>query len=328
MYQEPIFLQPVFKERIWGGTKLRDRYQYNIPSDQTGECWGISAHPNGPSIIRNGPLKGQSLLLAWKEHKELFGDPTSEEFPLLVKILDANNDLSVQVHPDDQYAQQKENSPYGKTECWYIIDCEDGAELIYGHHAKTKEEFQELVDKGKWDKLLRKVSIKPGDFFYVPSGTIHAIGKGTMILETQQSSDITYRVYDYDRTDSEGKKRELHIKASIEVANCPHHDPVIEQEKKKLEGLSSKLLVREHYFTVYHWTLKGTVEKPLDCDYLLASVLNGSGTISIADRTFSFHKGDHLIIPATVKNYRLTGEAELIVSHPTENEQMRIRQPK
>lgn len=312
---EPIFLDPVFKERIWGGTALRDQFHYDIPSEHTGECWGISAHPNGPSIVKNGTYKGKTLAELWEESRELFGNQEGNEFPLLVKILDAATDLSVQVHPNDAYAQKRANEPFGKTECWYIIDCEEGAELVYGHHAKSREEFEQMIEEGKWDELLRHVKIMPGDFFYVPSGTIHAIGTGTLILETQQSSDITYRVYDYNRRDESGNTRDLHIEQSIEVTNIPHHDPDFEPCVTNTENMVSTKLVSEKHFTVYQWELTGESTKQLDVPYLLVSVLDGEGTIEIGEGRHPFKKGDHFIIPATVNAYTLSGNAKFITSH-------------
>ncbi|EIT83911.1 mannose-6-phosphate isomerase [Fictibacillus macauensis ZFHKF-1] len=314
MYGEPLFLQPVFKDRIWGGTKLKDVFGYDIPSHTTGECWGISAHPNGPSTILNGPLQGMTLDQAWQKHRGLFGGQSGEDFPLLIKILDAKTDLSVQVHPDDDYAQRVENEAFGKTECWYIIDCEEGAELVYGHHAKSRDEFQTLVNEGKWNELLRTVKIKPGDFVYVPNGTIHAIGAGTMILETQQSSDVTYRVYDYDRRDEHGNKRELHIKKSIEVAMIPHEDADFAPVKRQAGDLHIKKLIQEAYFTVYHWHINGTshvMDNPL---YMLVSVIDGEGEIETQNGVSSIKKGDHFIIPSTVKKFTLRGNATMIAS--------------
>lgn len=161
----------------------------------------ISARPNGQSIVSQGQYEGTSLGELWKEYRELFGNMEGDVFPLLTKILDANNDLSIQVHPNDEYAFKYENGELGKTECWYVIDCEDDAEIIYGHTARPKEQFIEMIENGEWDKLLCRIKVKPGDFFYVPSGTIHALCSGVLILETQQSSDTTYRVYDYERID-------------------------------------------------------------------------------------------------------------------------------
>ncbi|MFN7250393.1 MAG: mannose-6-phosphate isomerase, class I [Anaerobacillus sp.] len=317
MYKEPIFLQPDFKERIWGGTKLRDYYNYEIPSTNTGECWGISAHENGPSILKNGPLRGQTLTKVWENHRELFGHEEGEKFPLLVKILDANDDLSVQVHPDDEYARIYESGELGKTECWYVIDCEVDSHLILGHHAKTKEEFVRMIETGEWDLLLKKVPIKPGDFYYVPSGTIHAIGKGALILETQQSSDTTYRVYDYDRIDDKGDKRERHVQQSIEVSTIPHKDAEVKQGANRKEGLITKQLVSEKYFTVYHCQLDGSVEQKMNRNYLLLSILEGNGSVIIEGKSYSFTKGDHLILPSTISEYQLTGDAQFILSHTT-----------
>lgn len=312
---QPIFLEPVFKERIWGGTALREQFHYDIPSNHTGECWGISAHPNGPSTVKNGEFKGKTLIDLWEEHRELFGNQDGKEFPLLVKILDAASNLSVQVHPNDEYAQTRANEPFGKTECWYIIDCEEGAELVYGHNANSREEFAQMIEDGKWDKLLRHVQIKPGEFFYVPSGTVHAIGTGTLILETQQSSDITYRVYDYDRRDDAGNTRELHIEESIEVTTIPHVDPEFQPNVTKTDNMVITKLVSEKYFTVYHCELDGMEHKKLNVPYLLVSVLDGEGEVEVGGAKFAFKKGDHFILPATVEAYTLSGNAKFITSH-------------
>lgn len=319
MYQQPIFLQPVFQERIWGGQKLQTEFHYDIPYQHTGEAWVISAHPNGPSVIKNGPLAGKTLKDAWEAYGELFHKAVDndEAYPLLVKILDAANDLSVQVHPDDTYAREVENQPYGKTECWYVLSADEGAEIIFGHHAKTKEELQTMVADGKWDTLLRRVPVQAGDFVYVPSGTIHAIGKGIVILETQQSSDITYRVYDYDRTDAAGNKRELHLDAAVEVTTVPHQTPNYNQVETKEDGLTARQLVSEKYFTVYHWQLDGETEQVRQADFLQISVITGEVTVTIDGQTFAVVKGDHFIIPATVDRFGFTGTAECIVSYPS-----------
>jgi mannose-6-phosphate isomerase len=318
MYKnEPIFLQPVLQERIWGGKKLRTEFHYDIPSEQTGEAWVISAHPNGPSIIKNGPLEGKTLADAWNEQGALFNKQTGndEEYPLLVKILDAADDLSVQVHPNDQFAREVEGVPYGKTECWYVVSAEEGAELVLGHHAKTQEELAQMAEQGEWDKLLRRVKVKAGDFVYVPSGTIHAIGKGIVILETQQSSDITYRVYDYDRTDAAGNKRELHLERSIQVTTVPHQDAEVEQTETTIGGLVEKKLVSEQYFTVYHWNLNGEATREQTADFLQVSVLSGQATVTIDGQSYDVQKGTHFILPNGISQYHLKGQAEFIVSH-------------
>lgn len=314
--KQPIFLTPLFQERIWGGTKLRTEFDYNIESELTGECWAVSAHPNGQSIVSQGPYKGKKLGELWQEHRELFGNMEGNVFPLLTKILDANNDLSIQVHPNDEYANEHENGELGKTECWYVIDCEDDAEIIYGHTAKTKKQFVEMIESGDWNGLLNRVKVKPGDFFYVPSGTIHALCSGVLILETQQSSDTTYRVYDYDRVDQNGDKRELHILKSIDVTTIPHEDisviPKVEQNK----GATITTFVKEHYFSVYKWEIKDSAALYQDKPFLICSVLNGSGEIVTDEGSFLIEKGNHFILPAGLGNFEVKGNVELIVSHP------------
>lgn len=316
MYNEPVFLKPAFQERIWGGTKLQELFGYNIPSQSTGEAWVISAHQNGPSIVMNGLLKDKNLLEAWTEHSYLFGSKAStENFPLLTKILDANDNLSVQVHPDDLYAREMANEQFGKSECWYILDCDEHAEIIFGHHAQNETEFKEMVNDGDWDGLLHRMQVKKGDFIYVPSGTLHAIGKGIVILETQQSSDITYRVYDYDRTDAEGKCRELHIEQALAVTSCPHKVATKEDVKDMIGDLESTRLIRDKYFTVYHWKLGGKTLTPLKKDFLLMSVIEGVGKIIIGGNGYAIKKGDNFILPATIDEYGIEGNVEFIVSH-------------
>ena len=195
---ELLFMEPVFKEAIWGGTKLRDVFGYEIPSDTTGECWAVSAHKNGDCRIAGGMYDGRLLSSLWEEKPELFGNYPGDQFPLLVKIIDAKADLSIQVHPDDAYAKVHENGSLGKTECWFILDCKENATLVVGHNAKTKEELEQMIHEGRWKEFIREIPIKPGDFIQIDPGTVHAIKGGTLLLETQQSSDITYRVYDYD----------------------------------------------------------------------------------------------------------------------------------
>lgn len=317
MYKEPIFLNPIFQERIWGGEKLHTLYGYDIPNDKTGEAWVISAHPNGPSVIENGPLVGKTLADAWKQHGELFNKKldNNEAYPLLVKILDANDDLSVQVHPDDQFACEVEGQPYGKTECWYVLDAEPDSKIILGHQANSREEFGKMTEDGEWDNLLRYVKVKAGDFIYVPSGTIHAIGKGIVILETQQSSDITYRVFDYDRTDATGNTRDLHLERAKEVTTIPHHPAVMEQSDMVTGDMAVKKLVEEKYFTVYHWDLKGKVVQRLDRDFLQISVIKGSAQLTVGEKSFSVEKGSHFILPHGIEAYELSGSAQFVVSH-------------
>jgi mannose-6-phosphate isomerase len=319
--KEPIFLQPLFQERIWGGSKLKKQYGYNIPSAQTGECWAISAHPNGPSIVREGDYTGKTLGELWDEHPEIFGHFDSGKFPLLTKILDANEDLSIQVHPNDEYANEFENGEFGKTECWYILDCDEDATMIFGHRAQSKEEFMYMVDEGHWNDLLQRVKIKPGDFFYVPSGTLHALCEGTLVLETQQSSDTTYRVYDYNRLGQEGKLRELHLEKAIDVTTIPHIASHIEPISIQEKGGTITTFLEEDYFSVYKWDIQSSLELVQTQHFTLGSVIEGNGTLWTEEGEFPLQKGDHFILPNSIETFTLTGQLEVIASHPNEKSQ-------
>lgn len=314
---EPMFLEPVFQEKIWGGDCLHSEFGYDIPSDHTGECWAISAHKHGPAKVQNGPYAGMTLDEVWDKHREVFGNASGDVFPLLTKILDAKEDLSVQVHPDDAYAMEHEHE-LGKTECWYVIKADEGSEMIYGHHAKSKEELAEMIAQGQWDQLLRRVPVKAGDFLYVPSGTIHAIGKGIMVLETQQSSDTTYRVYDFDRVDqTTGQKRELHIQQSLDCTNVPHVDPKLDIQKTKVDDATVTTYVKTDFFEVYEWDVAGKAHFTRDdALYTLVSVLDGQGTITVEDQVYPIQKGVHFILPFAVKEWTLDGELQIIASQP------------
>lgn len=313
---KPLFLKPVFKERIWGGTALQNGFGYEIPYDKTGECWAISAHPNGPSVVENSPYAGMALNELWKKNPELFGNPKEEFFPLLTKILDANMDLSVQVHPDDAYANANENGELGKTECWYIIDCKEDAEIIFGHNVKTKEELVEHINEGKWNELLRRIKIKPGDFFYVPSGTIHALCEGTLVLETQQSSDTTYRVYDYDRRDASGNLRELHLEKAIDVTTVPHQVARVVPRVEEHENVTITTFTESQFFSVYKWDVTGKSVFSFHDQYLLLSVIKGEGLLVHNGEYYPLKKGTHFIVPIGIGEFELEGNCELIVSHP------------
>ncbi|EOB2764398.1 mannose-6-phosphate isomerase, class I [Enterococcus hirae] len=313
--QEPMFLKPVFQEKIWGGSRLRSVFGFDIPNDKIGEDWAISAHPHGVSVVENGEYQGQKLDELWQNHKELFGNPTEPVFPLLIKILDAEDELSVQVHPDDAYGMKHEGE-LGKTECWYIIDAEPGAEIIYGHHAKTREELAEMIQEGRWDDLLKKVPVKKGDFFYVPSGTIHAIGKGIMILETQQSSDTTYRVYDYDRKDANGNTRELHIQQSIDVTTVPAITPQIQMKEVRKGNSSIVTYLETEFFNVYEWDIKGIKSFKKQAPYTLATVIDGAGELVVNEKIYPLTKGASFILPNDVTEWTVQGELSIIASEP------------
>ena len=312
---QPLFMKPVFQEKIWGGTRLNTVFGFDIPNDHIGEDWAISGHPHGVSIIENGPFKGKTLAELWESNRELFGDATGDVFPLLVKILDAEDDLSVQVHPDDAYGLKHEGE-LGKTECWYIIDAKPGSEIIYGHSAQTREELAEMIEEGRWDDLLVRVPVKKGDFFYVPSGTIHAIGSGILILETQQSSDTTYRVYDYDRKDDSGQTRELHIQQSVDVTTVPANKPEVAITQVKQGDSSIVTYLKTDFFHVYEWAVKGQLNLEKQAPYTLATVIEGSGKLVIAGETFELNLGTSFILPSQIDAWEVQGDLRIIASEP------------
>lgn len=305
-----LFLEPVFTENIWGGTVLRDTYGYEVSGDHIGECWGIAAHDNGDCTIKNGPCAGMKLSKLWEEKPEMFGGSTKDRFPLLIKIIDARENLSIQVHPDDAYAMEHENGSFGKTECWYILGCSEDASLIVGHNAKTKEELEEMIHQGRWTEFIREVPVKKGDFIQIDPGTVHAIKGGIQILETQQNSDITYRVYDFDRL-SDGKPRELHINQSIDVITVPAK--AMDDSIKHMADLPANTLnemISCEFYRVFKLNVEGTMEFEQKFPYLIVSVIEGRGTIN----GIPVKKGDHMIIPSGISEVEMTGRMELVAS--------------
>jgi mannose-6-phosphate isomerase len=302
-----LFLEPIFKERIWGGQRLTE-FGYQLPFRNTGECWAISAHENGDSIIKNGNFKGMTLSAVFKEHKSLFNHDDSDVFPLLTKILDANDDLSVQVHPQDHVGNDNQLVS-GKTECWYILDAKEESFIIYGHRAKNQIEFETMIKENRWEDLLIKKYVQKGDFVYVPAGTVHAIGKGLLILETQQSSDLTYRLYDYHRLDDKGKPRELHIEQSIQVTNIPNVETSLTYQIEQIGKSIKTTFIKNDFFTVQLWNIKG-IYQSINNHYRLISVIEGNGFIN----GISISKGDHFIVCSNVNEMIIEGDLDLIVS--------------
>ncbi|MCI1925394.1 MAG: class I mannose-6-phosphate isomerase [[Lactobacillus] timonensis] len=319
MDSTPLFLKPVFHRKIWGGRNLERDFGYQIPDGKIGECWAISGHPHGVSTIKNGTYAGETLDVLYRQHPELFDHPQETKFPILTKILDANDQLSIQVHPDDEYAKKNENS-LGKTECWYVLKAKPDAYLIYGHTAKSHDELDEMIEDGKWDKLLKRLPVKQGDFIFTPSGTIHALTEGIEVLETQQSSDITYRLYDYDRIGQNGKKRRLDIAKSEDVITVPFVAPHIKPQVVRDKESTVTILVGSEdspYFTVQKLSIKTPLtEKMRARPFLLVSVVTGSGSLVIGDYSYNVIKGDHFILPVTINKWQWLGDMTLITSWP------------
>ncbi|MCM1187708.1 MAG: mannose-6-phosphate isomerase, class I [bacterium] len=307
-----LFLNPVFTHNIWGGSRLREEFSYSVEGEDIGECWGISAHPNGEGTVRGGEYAGEKLSTLWREHPELFGNLKYDRFPLLVKIIDAKEDLSIQVHPDDAYAGLHENGSLGKTECWYVLDCPEGASLVIGHNARTKKELSDMIREGRWNEFIREIPVKKGDFIQIDPGTVHAIKGGLLILETQQNSDITYRVYDYDRL-SNGKPRQLHVDQSIDVITVPAKsaEDSVKSAAELPENRVNELYLC-NYYRVAKVSLNGEMRFEADAPFFLATVVSGEGQVNGQ----AVKKGDHFLIANGTPEVSLSGRMELILSNP------------
>lgn len=305
-----LFMNPAFKEVMWGGERLGREWNYQIPDSHTGECWAISAHPHGESIIREGEYAGYTLSKLWQERPELFGNSKTGSFPLLVKMIDAKEDLSIQVHPDDVYARENENGACGKTECWYVLDCAEDAALIVGHNAETKEEFQNMAEAGKWTELLREIPVQKGDFIQNEPGTIHAVKGGVLLLEIQQNSDITYRLYDYDRL-CDGKPRQLHPKEVLDVVTVPAA-PIKDSILKTADMAENEmnLLIACDDYKVWKLNITNRFCMQQDEPFLLVSVIEGDGLLNGQ----MIRKGDHFILPNGYGEIRLQGTMQMILA--------------
>lgn len=304
-----LFLEPIFKEAIWGGNLLWE-FGYNVKDKNVGECWGISAHKNGDCRIVGGKYSGKTLSWLWDNNRELFGNMEGDAFPLLIKIIGAEQDLSIQVHPNDEYAAVNERGALGKTECWYILDCREGADIVIGHNAKDKEELKAMIGDERWSDLINVIPIKKGDFFQIEPGCLHAIRGGTLLIETQQNSDITYRVYDYDRLQN-GKSRELHLKQSIECINAPHNNRDEESIIIEETHCRKTRLVSCDYYTLEKWEINDDYMLKMDKPFINVSVIEGWGSVNGKE----IGKGMHFIIPNVVKECRIEGNMTLIISY-------------
>lgn len=301
-----LFLKGQFVEKIWGGDSLRKKFSYQFESENIGEYWAVSAMKEFPSEITNGKYKGKNLEYLYKNYKELFGNEKKEKFPILIKLIDANDDLSIQVHPDNKMAK-KENS-YGKSECWYVLN-ENPAKIIYGLKTRDKKDAIKLIDQEKWKELLKEEYSQKGDFFKVPAGMVHAIKKDSLILEIQQASDITYRLYDYDRKDKNGNKRDLHLEKSKKAIKCMNIEKIHENLNQNIE-----VLYDNEYFKVKKINAKDEIFLKRKDPYLLESVIGGEGEVLIDKETYPIKKGDFFIITNFAKAYSFRGNLEIVES--------------
>ena len=306
----PLKMTPVYKDYIWGGDNLNKKYGKKSPYEITAESWEVASHKNGESVVENGKYQGMTIKQLVGELKEkLLGDRVygCDKFPLLIKFIDAKDNLSIQVHPDDEYAFKNENCEMGKTEMWYVMHAEEGAGLIYGFAKElSKEEFKNAINDNSLLSYTNFVECKKGDCFFISAGTLHAIGKGLIIAEIQQNSDTTYRVYDYDRRDSQGNPRPLHIDKAIDVTNL---------------GLSANcdagtvdngIIAKCDYFTTEKITVN--TEKIYEVDRSrFETLIVCEGEVSINDVPFKM--GETALIPAYIGQVKIEGKGVLLRSY-------------
>lgn len=296
-----LLLSAPLKERIWGGEYFK---QLGRTSSETiGELWSASAHPQGESTILNGELKGLKLSEVYSLKPELFNNPTTKEFPILVKLIYAKEALSVQVHPNDEYALKNENQ-YGKTEGWLILNNEQNANLVLGHIAKNKDELIKYIENNNYDELLNYINVEQGQFIPIYAGTIHAIGAGLTILEIQQSSDVTYRFYDYNRKDSNGNERELHIEKAIAVTT--YNKQTIDNTNHFT--LPGHKIWDNEYFTVSSLNINNSETLTNPTNYSIITVADGN--FEIENHPISI--GDSFILTKLANNINIKGNGILI----------------
>lgn len=313
----PVLLKAPLKDYIWGGKRLKEEYGFETDLEKVSEAWVLACHKDGESLILNGELAGKTLSEAIKIWgKSAIGEKAAAfpYFPLLIKLIDACDRLSLQVHPDDEYAMRVEGE-FGKTEMWYVVDCEPGAQLIYGLTKKIgREEFEKRIRDNTIEEVCNFVPVKKGDVFFIPAGTLHAIGKGILIAEVQQNSNTTYRVSDYGRLGADGKPRALHIDKALDVTKIePPTVPYGAVGKVLKSGDSEiRLLAECPLFTAHALKLDG--EYTVDCEgFVSAVVLSGEAKAIWKGGELSLKKGSSLFVPAGVKTV-LCGRAEILLS--------------
>ncbi|MBP3309404.1 MAG: class I mannose-6-phosphate isomerase [Ruminococcus sp.] len=324
---KPFELIPPIKDYIWGGTRLRDEYGKESGLERLAESWELSCHKDGESIVADGEYAGKTLSEFLSVHPEALGEHCTEfrDFPILVKLIDARDNLSVQVHPDNEYARKYENDN-GKTEMWYIVDCDEGAELIYGFKEKiTKEMFRKAIEENTLLDYVNRVPVKKGDVFFIEPGTLHAIGKGILIAEIQQSSNVTYRVYDYGRTGADGKPRELHIEKALEVTAVePPSRKYGQPEAVKMPHAWRTPLAFCEYFSTVKYDISDYLQFSSPESFFHILVIEGEADIycenhedaqSEDSRIIKLKKGSSVFVPAGADPCYIKGRCTIILTN-------------
>lgn len=332
----PFLLAPAAKDYLWGGNRLNDEFAKNINITPLAETWECSTHPDGLSYVKNAgemlpnaggtgetSCGGEPLRNVLQKHPEFLGSKhclKTVDLPILVKFIDASKDLSVQVHPTDEYAKEHENGQLGKTEMWYVLDATKDAYLIYGlAHDTSKEVLKKAIETGELEKHLQKVPIHPGDVFMIEAGTIHAICAGALVAEIQENSNLTYRLYDYNRVDKDGHTRELHIEKALEVANLkaassPRQPIRVLQYKP---GVATELLTRCKYFEVHHMIVNTERRQQVfyqtdESSFRVLLCVNGCGTLEWDNGSINIYKGDCIFVPASSEKIKINGQVNFL----------------
>ena len=310
----PMKLKPFVSETIWGGRKLIEEYHVETEKANAAEGWMLSCHPSGFGSVANGELAGVSLPDAVAKYPEICGKNAEnfEDFPILIKFIDARDDLSVQVHPTKEYCELTGRGQ-SKTECWYIIDCDEDAHLILGFKDKiSPEQFKEAIESNTLTEYVDKVKVKKGDFFFIESGTLHAICKGILLAEVQESSNTTYRIYDYNRKGADGKPRELHVEDGAAVTKLEKYSQP-DFSNPALDTDERRLLADCPLFKVWKLDTKSDFSGNANEDsFVSLLIMSGSGSLECCGETLALKKGDSIFIPANAGDYTLTGEFEII----------------
>lgn len=319
---KPLLLRPTGKDYLWGGQRLNADFEKNIDLDPLAETWECSTHPDGPSYVVGGEFDQQALSEVINDNPSFLGSKHEDEneLPILIKFIDAKSDLSVQVHPDDSYADEYENGQKGKTEMWYVLDASKDAKLVYGLNRDCSEQdVRKAIDEGSLSKYLQTVPVKKDDLFFIEAGTIHAIGAGCLIAEIQENSNLTYRLYDYDRLGKDGKKRELHVDKAMAVSNLKSSARPKQPMRvmKYCPGEASELLSRCKYFEVYRMLVNTERKQSVtlcadELSYRVLLCVQGCGSITYDGGFMNFYKGDCIFLPAASVDISIHGVAQFL----------------
>lgn len=329
MERKPFLLKPAAKDYLWGGSRLNDDFAKGIDMTPLAETWECSTHPDGPSVISSGEFEGMELAELLKRFPEFLGThPLSNpylqkgELPILIKFIDAKKDLSVQVHPDDAYARKVEHELFGKTEMWYVLDAAKDAKLVYGfYHDMDKEKLRRSLEQGTVEKYLQKVKVHKDDVFFIESGTVHAIGAGALIAEIQENSNLTYRMFDYNRRDKNGNLRELHVDKALDVVNLKKSSEPRQPLRllKYQRGWATELLCRCQYFQVERMLLNTEACREMadfrtnESSFQVLLCTSGCGLLMYGGTgALQFFKGDCIFVPADSVPIKIHGNAQLL----------------